>query len=72
MLFRMGTDDAIVRRQLAAGRRFPVKACSTSAGVSTDEALPALPPPRRVYVFTPTLWSRASYDALSWNIRSLQ
>jgi hypothetical protein len=71
MLFRMGTDDAIVRRQLAAGRRFPVKACGTSAGVSTDEALPALPPLRRVYVFTPTLWSRASYDALSWNIRSL-
>jgi hypothetical protein len=71
MLFRMGADDTAVRRQLASGRHFPVRACGFSAGISTDEPLPALPSLRRVYVFAPRLWSRASYDALSWNIRSL-
>jgi len=71
MLFRMGPDDVAVRRQLANGRRFAVKACSTSAGISNDEALPTVPPIQRLYVFSSTRWTRAGYDALSWHIRSL-
>jgi hypothetical protein len=63
MLFRMGTDDAFVRRRLAAGEDFRPE-CRRSAGLSTDEPWPRLPAGRRLYVFHPEPWSPAAWDAL--------
>jgi Protein of unknown function (DUF3142) len=57
MLFRMGVDDANVRRHLAAGGDFSAAACRTSVGISTDERQPTVPAGRKRYVFNPRAWS---------------
>lgn len=63
MLFRMGTDDAFVRRRLAAGDDFRPE-CRRAVGLSTDEPWPRLPAGRRLYVFHPQPWNPAAWDAL--------
>lgn len=57
MLFRMGIDRSQIVNSLAAGETFQGSFCGQSSGVSTDEALPYLPPKARVYVFHPRSWS---------------
>jgi hypothetical protein len=65
MLFRMGPDAGEVARFLQSGREFPVAACRSSLGLSTDErvsaeivngrfaGLAANFREKRVYVFSP-------------------
>lgn len=57
MLFRMGVDDAAVRRRLAAGGDFASPLCRHSLGLATDEPWPQLPAGRRLYVFRPAPWT---------------
>ena len=63
MLFRMGSDDATVRRRLAAGIDFRSPLCRHSVGVAVDEPLPFVPTDRRLYLFAPQAWSAANYLA---------
>lgn len=72
MLFRMGVNTGDVRRFLHSGREFPVKMCSGSVGLSTDEEesreLLAQAATRwrgkRIYVFAPEAWTEASAEAV--------
>ena len=75
MLFRMGADRENILRALAAGDDFHEPLCRTSLGVSTDEPWPEIPGPRafgakswwagrRVYVFNPHPWTKASFEAV--------
>ena len=61
MLFRMGRGEAAVRSYLKGGGDFTAGICRQSVGISTDEALPALPSGRRVYVFSPRPWNAAQW-----------
>ena len=61
MLFRMGTDDAAVRRALAHGEEFRDPRCRTSYGLSSDEPWPELRGDRRLYLFHPKAWSEAAF-----------
>jgi hypothetical protein len=63
MLFRMGRDDRAIRARLRAGDDFREPLCRRSAGVSTDEPLPAFPAGRRVYWFAPRSWTEAGVRA---------
>jgi hypothetical protein len=63
MLFRMGADGKRVRAYLDAGEDFAEPLCRTSVGFSTDEPRAKVPPGRRVYLFSPTSWTRAALDA---------
>lgn len=72
MLFRMGPSSSDVLKFLRSGRDFPVRACRSSLGLSTDEPLSAailsgefagLAAParsKRVYVFAPRAWTPPS------------
>ncbi|GAC1632377.1 MAG: hypothetical protein NVS9B14_05560 [Candidatus Acidiferrum sp.] len=72
MLFRMGTGSLEVTHYLSAGNDFPVPACSTSLGLSTDEpfsrdilsgklSLSNAPlSSLRIYVFSPRSWEKVS------------
>jgi hypothetical protein len=60
MLFRMGVDRRQVVSYLATGAQFRPALCRDSAGISTDETLPALPSGKRLYVFSTTDWSPVS------------
>lgn len=64
MLFRMGPDAADVRLLLAQGDDFSPAVCRESVGISTDEAIPALPSDRRRYIFRPEGWSQAAVQSL--------
>ena len=57
MLFRMGVDERQVVSYLNTGAEFRPALCRNSAGISTDEILPALPSARRFYIFSTTDWS---------------
>ncbi len=57
MLFRMGPEDAEIRRYLQAGNDLRLELCRASLGVSTDEPWPPLPSGRRVYVFHERSWT---------------
>jgi hypothetical protein len=57
MLFRMGVDTANVRRLLESHTYSQAAPASNSAGISTDEPLPWIPPGRRVYIFSPKPWT---------------
>jgi hypothetical protein len=72
MLFRMGPDDSEVRRRLRARRDFQDRACRLSAGVSTDEPLPALPAGRRVYIFHPRPWTATAATNIMRQVKSWQ
>ena len=69
MLFRMGYDGRRVRAQLAGGGDFRDGACRSSLGIATDELPDALPPGRRVYVFSPRRWTSESYQIVRARIR---
>jgi len=72
MMFRMGPDDAEVRRRLRRGEDFSDRACRLSVGVSTDEPLPRLPYGRRIYVFHPRPWTAASAANILREVKSWQ
>ncbi len=56
MLFRMGPGER-------PARSFRPDLCRSSAGVSTDEPLPAPPAAARLYLFNPRPWSRSDFNA---------
>jgi hypothetical protein len=58
MLFRMGVDE----RHFQSSPRFEPAICAESAGVSTDEPIPA-PRVDRLYIFNPKPWSRDSLNS---------
>jgi hypothetical protein len=60
MLFRMGPGGADVRRYLSTGRDFRLDVCRDSAGIATDESLPALPSGRQVFIFSPKPWTSST------------
>lgn len=61
MLFRMGVDRPQINAFLKTGEQFRPRVCRTSAGISTDEALEALPVSNlRLYVFHPRPWTEAA------------
>jgi hypothetical protein len=62
MLFRMGYDGRRVRAHFANGGDFRGGECRSSLGVATDELPEALPPGRRIYVFSPRRWTASSYE----------
>jgi hypothetical protein len=64
MLFRMGPDRASILLRLEAGDDFEEPLCRHSAGISTDELVPRLPAGRRLYVFNPHAWSKATFDKM--------
>jgi hypothetical protein len=76
MLFRMGIDSANVARFLHASEEFPVAACQSSLGLSTDEPLshelltkrlagiPSDWREKRIYVFAPRAWTPASVNSV--------
>jgi hypothetical protein len=69
MLFRMGYDGRRVRARLAGGGDFHGAECRSSLGIATDELPDALPPGRRVYVFSPRRWTAASYEIVRTRIQ---
>ncbi|MGH9406312.1 MAG: DUF3142 domain-containing protein [Terriglobia bacterium] len=60
MLFRMGADGRSILFRLQSGGDFAEPLCRKSEGISTDEFAPRLPSARRVYVFNPEGWTKAS------------
>lgn len=60
MLFRMGPDDAVVRRRLARGEDFSLPVCRSSVGWSTDERPAGQYRGRQVYLFSPGRWTKES------------
>jgi len=62
MLFRMGPDRVSILLRLEAGDDFEEPLCRQSAGMSTDELVPQLPPGRRLYIFNPEVWTKATFD----------
>jgi hypothetical protein len=62
MLFRMGPDRASILLRLEAGDDFEEPLCRQSSGISTDELVPRLPPGRRLYIFNPRAWTKATWD----------
>jgi hypothetical protein len=69
MLFRMGYDGRRVRAHLAGGGDFRGEECRSSLGIATDELPDALPPGRRVYVFSPHRWTASSYEIVRTRIQ---
>lgn len=66
MLFRMGADDRLVRRRLAAGDDFAARRARASVGLALDEERPEIPAGRRLYLFSAQAWSPArASDALA-------
>ena len=62
MLFRMGREGLRLRARLAAGGDFRLPACRAAVGISLDAPV-TVPPGRRVYVFNPRPWDKASLAA---------
>lgn len=79
MFFRMGRDDAPVRRRLAEDRDLALELCRRSVGVSTDEPWPLelihRPSPeggqRRIFVFHPHPWDPAAFRRVRESIGAL-
>jgi hypothetical protein len=63
MLFRLGIDERQVKQYLAAGNDFRVPTTRFSFGISMDETPVQAPGGRRVYVFNPQPWTRATVHA---------
>ena len=63
MLFRMGGDSRFAKQP---GWNYEPTApqCSTSVGVSTDEAWPAITNNKRIYVFHPRAWNPVALENL--------
>lgn len=62
MLFRMGPDARDIRRSLRRGGDFTLASCRSSVGLSADDPFDWHPPGRRVYLFNPGGWTRASVN----------
>lgn len=62
MMFRLGVGEANVKQYLAGGGDFRVAKARFSVGISLDELPVRAPAGRRVYVFSPRPWTRASVD----------
>jgi hypothetical protein len=69
MLFRMGYDGRRVRAHFESGGDFRGAECRSSLGIATDELPAALPPGRRVYVFSPRRWTPETYQIVRARIR---
>jgi hypothetical protein len=69
MLFRMGYDGRRLRAHLKNGGDFRGAQCRSSLGVATDELPDALPPGRRIYVFSPRRWTPETYNVVRARIR---
>lgn len=69
MLFRMGPDGRRVREHFAHGGDFRSASCRASLGVASDELPPALPPGRRIYVFSARRWTAETYRTVRARIR---
>lgn len=63
MLFRMGRGGLRLRAKLAAGGDFGYPGCRTAVGIATDTPS-AIPPGRRMYIFSPRPWDAAAIAAL--------
>jgi hypothetical protein len=64
MLFRMGQERHQFVAALASNEPFSSRKCQGSVGISTDEPIPNLKFPARVYVFNSQSWSPESTDVL--------
>lgn len=76
MLFRMGPDANGIAAFLESGNRFPVLACRTSLGISTDEAFSrsllkgdtwrstGFNGAKRIYIFSNRPWSATSVNRI--------
>ena len=64
MLFRMGVGQAEVTNWMRSGHDFQEATCRTSLGVSLDEHWSKLPLGRRVYAFSPSPWTKRSFENL--------
>ena len=74
MLFRMGPDANGIVAFLESGNRFPVLACRTSLGISTDEAFSrsllkgdtwrstGFSGAKRIYIFSNRPWNATSVN----------
>jgi hypothetical protein len=62
MLFAMGPDAARVRDQLARRGGFDDPRCADAIGLATDEAPWCAESTRRVYLFSPAPWTRATFE----------
>jgi Protein of unknown function (DUF3142) len=70
MLFRLGVGQNEIHSWMGSRRDFRQPACRGSVGISTDEPWRALPSGRRVYAFSPTPWTKTSYNALLWEMHA--
>lgn len=69
MLFRMGPASSDVTRVLPSLQDWPVTPCRGSVGLATDEPVRWTLSARRVYVFSTTSWTKASFNAVSERLR---
>ena len=64
MYFRMGTESARIRQQLATQGHAAVPACRQAAGLLFGEPWPALEGVRRRYVFHAGAWKNEDFERL--------
>jgi hypothetical protein len=64
MLFRMAGDGRSIINRLNSGDDFNSQQCRQSYGISTDESRPELIPTRKLYVFSPDIWTEDSVHKL--------
>jgi hypothetical protein len=62
MLFRMGPTAAATRQRLGQKGGFDCRACTEAIGLSTDESAWTSSTTRRVYLFSPALWTGAEFE----------
>ncbi len=60
MLFRMGPDRQQVLARVQNGQAFASAPCRNSYGIATDEPVLHLDATKRLYVFNPKPWTKAS------------
>jgi hypothetical protein len=72
MIFRMGDDAKTVREFLERGGEFNLQVCSKSLGVSIDELPKRMPAGKRIYAFSPRLWSKEDYQRILKEMESWQ
>jgi hypothetical protein len=58
----MGPDRASILLRLEEGEDFEEPLCRQSVGISTDELVPQLPAGRRLYIFNPNTWTKATFN----------
>ena len=58
MLFRMGPERGQILRFLERNNEFREPLCRSSVGISTDEPLIKISSKKRLYIFSPTKWTK--------------